>query len=174
MGRISRSLEDDPESLLMFHRRKPKWKQLISGLYVPPFLKFGAGYPCSPCCGCIFCIGKMPESYQAVVSGIAENGCGSCIDWNDTLILTTDDLFSGREDCSFRYTVAPAICSDSWIELWFVGGEVGGGIYGFGSALYWKADAAPSCSLTGYVLPNSAGSISGCTVAASQMIVTAL
>jgi len=41
------------------------------------WLKAGGGYPC--CCGrCDYCTGELPDIWRVILSGIAEDGCGSC------------------------------------------------------------------------------------------------
>lgn len=63
--------------------------------------------PCASCCTeeCSFCSGSAPAQLQVVISGIANDGCGTCTTFNDTFILPRDDS-EYPTGCTWHYWIS--------------------------------------------------------------------
>lgn len=149
----------------MFRRRKPGWAKLASGLFVPPYLKFAEWYPC--CTGespryCFNCqSGTVPDQWSVVISGITDDGCGSCSGLNGTFVLDPLEPWDGGF-CFYRYVIDPTICGIERVQLYTktVGGDVEFWVHLWpsGSArANWKKTFSGSpvdCVKTGEVMSN--------------------
>ena len=97
----------------MVCRRKPLWKRLVSGLYVPPVLRF-AGQPCccDEPCKCGNCDGATPPCcFKVVISGIVEGSCGECDCLNDTFYAPRTSA------CTWERNTDPYLCDSSPIKV---------------------------------------------------------
>ena len=96
----------------MFRRKKPEWQKLISGLYVPPYLKFGAGYPCPECCDvCPHCT-NTPTNLSVTITGITDTpSCDQCTQFNGTFVLDGFKVESPSltDICHWQYDVGACV-----------------------------------------------------------------
>ncbi len=62
-------------------RIKEPWQKLVSGLYVPPYIKFAPGYPCccEDDCGCSLCGDSGHCCIDVELPALATDGCKNCL-----------------------------------------------------------------------------------------------
>lgn len=93
--------------------KRDPWRQLASGLYVPPLLHRYPGYPCGGCCpfDCSSrCIGGCaPAEVEIEVEGIidAPTPCSDCDELNGIFILP---IRTGGTLCDWFRNVSPTTC----------------------------------------------------------------
>ncbi len=96
----------------MFRRKKPEWQKLISGLYVPPLLKFGAGYPCSDCCGgcgdcdedtCCGTPGNVPGNMLLTIPASTAAPCVLCPGYAGDYVLPKHDTAECNWSANFTF-----------------------------------------------------------------------
>jgi len=107
---MSRIIQQPKKTLLQF-----------PGLWLPSSPLPGAlGFARRCCCGggsdCLRCeSGTAPQQIEVVITGVTNNFCSDCDDWNDTWILdfvtiSADDL------CRWEYIIDPTSCSATFID----------------------------------------------------------
>ena len=69
-----------------------------------------------PCCdiSCDYCdpADSAPEELKVVFTGIANNDCTECTNYNDTFILRFD-RYNTNSDCEWNYTGTDTICGET-------------------------------------------------------------
>ena len=174
-------------------RKTPNWKQLASGLYVPPLIgwagarRFAPGYPC--CCEgrpCEFCTDDLPQAYRVTIAGIAEPSCGDCDSLNGVYDIDIEP--GNRSIATATVKCGGAIEMDtlcqigmiriSWDVLVFADFTVDlRGPSGVGTRIVWGKDyeTPPNCNFEDEALPRlSENAFWNCDGSASTAIVTSI
>jgi hypothetical protein len=99
-------------------------------------------YCCNGCCAgapCAACNCGGPTQFQVVVSGVADDSCSECDQFDNTYVLdrgssacTTEGTVGANTTCNWSYALPSTICSGSieawrktYIDLWLVYNSTG-------------------------------------------------
>lgn len=92
------------------------WRQLASGLYVPPLLHRYPGFPCGGCgCGCT----SLPDEVEVIIANLQDDNCTDCTNFNDTFIAAFDAGRSDFRNCFWVHTFPSTECLYAELEVHF-------------------------------------------------------
>lgn len=98
--------------------KRDPWRQLTSGLYVPPLMHRYPGFPCGGCdpnpCACAECSGDIPRTLEVEFDGIVDGSCADCDDLNTngTPFIAPCSLSLG---CFWEHELPSTVCAANFI-----------------------------------------------------------
>ena len=100
-------------------------------------------------CGCSSCPNGSPEQYKVTISGVTNDSCSECDDFNGDFYLGRDEF---SVSCDYSYDFGSGFCGKDTIQLLITFGSGGLTISVVMLDIEWQAAGLSSCLDDEYVL----------------------